>query len=190
MVGLLHVFAHGWTSVLRHVVFFGLCATVGCATRYSLTPIEQGTLPARIALPDGAADRLIVRLDNPGENWLSLNWEEARIVGLTGFAVPVRMKPSTPISSLPPRSSVEYHLFPAHYYQPEARYKQRRESVEFLLVYDTDFENIVANGVDPVLELFLPMCADSKDACCVKCDNASTKWEMGHTKVKIARATP
>ena len=157
---------------------------LGCATKYSLTLKSTDNFSGKVSLPDGAPDRLIVRVDNPENSWLHLRWGDAKIIGLTGFAVPVTTQPHNPLTALPPRSSVEYHLFPAHDYWPEGYYQNRRDGFAKLLVYDSDYERIAASK-KAVLELFVPTCRGGDS----ECNNADNKkaWRMAHINGTVRR---
>ena len=88
--------------MLMHWTRLGLIAALmvitGCATKYSLTLKSADNFSGKISLPDGAADRLIVRVDNTDSSWLHLRWADAKIIGLTGFAVPVNTQPANPLT--------------------------------------------------------------------------------------------
>ncbi len=173
------------TKTMRMVLLAGLMATAGCATKYSLTVQSEDNFSGKISLPYGAADRLIVRVDNADSQWLHLRWKEAKIIGLTGFAVPVTTQPSNPLTSVPPRSSVEYHLFPGHDYWPEGYYQNRRDGFSSLLVYDSDYDRLI-NSKKPVLELYVPTCQGSAS----DCDNQAKGWKMAHINATVRREAP
>ena len=58
-------------TLLWPLIIIGMLT--GCATRYTLTPADMSGIQGTVDLPDGAADRLILRVDNPGDQWLHLD---------------------------------------------------------------------------------------------------------------------
>lgn len=160
---------------------------VGCATQYRLTPQNAAHFSGEIALPDGAADRLIVRLNNAEDSWLHIRWADAKIVGVTGFAVPANTQPASPLSAIPPRSSVEYHLFPGHDYWPEGYYQNRRDGFSTLLVYDSDYDRVLNNSrKGATLELYVPSCrGDGLDSC--SGEDAEGAWTMTYIRGLVER---
>jgi hypothetical protein len=161
-----------------------LMVTIGCATKYNLTLKSTDNFSGKISLPDGAADRMIVRVDNTDNSWLHLRWSDAKIIGLTGFAVPVKTQPANPLTSVPPRSSVEYHLFPGHDYWPEGYYQNRRDGFATLLVYDSDYDRLI-NSTKPVLELYVPTCRGDAPKC--SNDQSTEGWSMAYIKAAVVR---
>ena len=162
----------------------GLWSMLGCATKYSMTLTKTDNFSGKVSLPDGPADRLIVRVDNAENSWLHLRWADAKIIGLTGFAVPVKTQPHNPVTALPPRSSVEYHLFPAHDYWPEGYYQNRRDGFATLLVYDSDYDRFKGSK-SPDLDLYLPTCRGGPSQC--SNDDDQTAWTMAHIHGTIRR---
>ena len=163
--------------LLWPLVLMGLLA--GCATRYTLAPADMSGIQGAVDLPDGAADRLILRVDNPGEQWLHLDWSNATIVGLTGFAFPADLKPSDPLSSIPPKSSVEYQAFPGHNYKPRGYFQQRRSGVEQLLVFDADFTQLGSGS----LIFHIPVCRGESSAC----SDDGSSWSMATISGNVRR---
>ena len=143
---------------------------------------ETSGLDVRIDFPDGIADRLILRVNNPDATWMKVNWKEARIVQMNGFAIPVNVTPGNPIGSIPPYSTVEYHLFPGHDYFPENRQGARRVGVVDRLVYDDEFNRIADAGTAPSIRLHLPVCIDTN------CDGENP-WTMAEIRGSVQRRT-
>lgn len=141
------------------LILFGTLS--GCATRYTIAPAEMSGIQGEVDLPNGAADRLILRIDNSGDQWLYLDWSSATIVGLTGYAVPVDLRPSDPLSVIPPKSSVEYQAFPGHHYTPHGYFGHRRSGVERLIVFDADFARLGSGR----LTFHLPVCRGAFSSC-------------------------
>jgi hypothetical protein len=141
---------------------------------------ERSGLDVRVDLPTGIADRIILRMNNSNDTWISVNWGGARIVQMDGFAVPVRVTPGDPIGTIPPLSTVEYHLYPGHDYFPENRAGARRISVVDRLVYDDEFNRITDSGNTPSLRLHLPYCTG---ATC----GADDKWTMAWISGSVSR---
>jgi hypothetical protein len=160
---------------------FGLFLS-SCATTYTLKAEEKSGLDVRIDLPDGIADRIILRVNNPESTWMKVNWNDARIVQMNGFAIPVNVAPSNPIGTIPPYSTVEYHLLPGHDYFPENRNGARRVGVVDRLVYDDEFNRIADTGVSPTIRLHLPVCAS--DTC-----DGENPWSMTEIRGAVQRRT-
>ena len=146
-------------TLLWPLIIIGMLT--GCATRYTLTPADMSGIQGAVDLPDGAADRLILRVDNRGDQWLHLDWSRATIVGLTGFAFPADVKPGDPLGAIPPNSSVEYQAFPGHHYKPRGYFQHRRSGVERLLVFDADFAQLGSGR----LVFHIPVCRGEFSGC-------------------------
>lgn len=153
-----------------------------CATSYRLQAEEKSGLDVRIDLPDGVADRIILRVNNPEATWMKVNWQDARIVQMNGFAIPVNVSPGNPIGTIPPYSTVEYHLLPGHDYFPENRNGARRVGVVDRLVYDDEFNRIADTGVSPTIRVHLPVCA--AEAC-----DGENPWSMAEIRSAVQRRT-
>jgi hypothetical protein len=160
---------------------------LGCATKYRLTSLESDHFSGKIALPDGPADRLIVRVDNAEDSWLHIRWSDAKIVGITGFAVPAHTAPASPLGSIPPRSSVEYHLFPSHDYWPEGYYRNRRDGFSRLLVYDSDYDRVLNSDSrrGATMELYVPSCRGEAVTSCSNKDEGA--WGMTYIRGQVER---
>jgi hypothetical protein len=158
----------------------------GCATRYNLKSQKTSDISAHMVLPNGPPDRLVVRIDNPEDGWLHVRWDEARIVGITGFAVPAQLKPSNPLSSIPPHSSVEYHLFPDHSYSPAGYQWARRDGFDKLVLFDNDYDRLISNSQTPRLSVYLPVCMGQHLECDPQSDNTKD-WVMGSLSSKVER---
>jgi len=152
-------------STIGFVMAVSAFALSGCATKYNLSSPQITQINAKASLPNGAADRIIIRIDNDKEDWLHVNWGEAKIVGITGFAVPTKVKPGNPLDSIPPKSSVEYHVYPDHAYLPAGQLNQRRDGFSTLLVYDSDYNRMVASSQAPALSLYIPVCQGEGTTC-------------------------
>ncbi len=166
-----------------HMLMWALVLAIGltgCATRYTLSSPDMSGIQGSIDLPNGAADRLILRVDNPDKTWLHLDWSGATIVGLTGFAFPTDLKPKNPLSTVPPRSSVEYHAFPGHNYTPRGQFMFRRSGVERLLVFDADFAKLGQSGS---LTFHIPVCRGDAQAC----EDSGESWSMATISGTVRR---
>jgi len=164
-------------------------ALSGCATKYNLSSPQITEIKAQAALPFGPPDRIILRIDNDKDDWLYVNWDDAKIVGITGFAVPTTVVPANALGSIPPKSSVEYHVFPAQAYLPSGGLFDRRDGFNTLLVYDTDYDRMVENNDSPSLHLYVPVCQGDRSSCA---DGAETGegWSMSRLHGLVRRIQP
>ena len=158
--------------------------SIGCATRYNIVSPQVTEINAQFAFPSGPPDRVIVRVDNDKDDWLHIKWDDAKIVGITGFAIPTLVKPGNAINSIPPRSSVEYHIYPDQAYLPASQINQRRDGFSTLLVYDSDYDRMAASSQSPTINLYVPVCKGSN---CQEGSEADQGWIMSNLQGQVRR---
>lgn len=123
------------TFLLLNLVLFGCWLLPACQS-YGIVQLEQKSQRFQVELPSGKPKHLVVRVVNPGEGYLFIDWDNAHIRWPTGFECGVRVVPGDKLCMVYPGGSVEYHIYPAHYYLPADSSRDRRASLDGSLVPD------------------------------------------------------
>ena len=123
----LHMFLH------LNLALFACWLLLGCQN-YGIVQLGQKSQRFQVELPSGKPEHLVLRVLNPGDKHLFINWDNAHLRWPTGFETGVRVVPGDRLGMVYPGGQVEYHIYPAHYYLPPDSPRDRRASLDGSLV--------------------------------------------------------
>jgi len=113
-----------------------LSLATGCMS-YRISTQSTEMPGITIGLPDGKPDYVVVRVENPSDGFLFVDWGDVRLRGPDAFEIPAKVVPGTPLEYIHPNSAVEYHVHAVHQYRHPDSVGQRRNSLASSLAPDT-----------------------------------------------------
>ena len=154
------------TRPYRSSVFAALVSLTigGCGGSPAFkSEVNSNTGGSHVAVQlNSEAEFLVIRISNPSEQPMYVDWESAVVRWPNGFDSRLQMEPADPLSRVLPQGSVEYFARPLHYYVPEDAIRLRRSSLVKSLAPPALFR---AHESDYRLTVIIPVCF-GKDVDC------------------------